>query len=116
MAVAPKTLSAVTVATTAGGTVLSATSILCSYVRIEADAANTAATNIYVGDSNISSSRYSAALQVANAAGNAARYVEWYAPAEGTRPGATNIDLSKIYAICGTGSQKLQVTYIERMS
>lgn len=103
--VGPVTLAAITAATTTGGTVLSATQILCATLIITADAGNSG--SIYVGDANVSTTRYTAKL-----AANASISVPMISP---SRPGASNLDLSKFYVLGSAASQKVQVTYFERL-
>lgn len=109
-----KTLAVITAVTTAGGTAISS-SLLVGSVYLEADEGNSG--KVYIGDVNVSATRYMAVLEIvasATAQGTKQKGILISSPAP-LGPGASNLDLSSIYALGSAASQKLHVTYLERM-
>jgi len=88
-----RTLPAVTVATAGTKVQVSSTYKPCSMIRLEADTGNTG--NIFVGDLNVSSSRYTAKL----AAGAALVLT------------GSAIDITRLYVDASANAQKVQVSY-----
>lgn len=109
----PVVIATITALTTA--TAISATSIPCGAVYFEADEGNSG--KLYIGDSAVSATNYMAVISVtatATAAGNTLRGF-WVQAPHLMGPGASNLDLKGFYVIGGAASQKLHVTYFERM-
>jgi hypothetical protein len=107
MGLGPKTIAAITAATSAGGTQVVSTQTLCVSAYIEADGGN--AGTIYVGDSNVSATRY-----VTNLAAGKGIWIPnvFIGP---SRPDASNLDLSLVYVIGSADTQKVHVSYFERL-
>lgn len=94
--------------TTAGTRVqVSSTPILCSHVRFEADGTST----IYVGDSTVSSSKYSAKTL----SGATSPVPFWELVAIDGAIGSM-FDLSKFWVDGGANGAKCHVTYFDRTS
>lgn len=103
MSLGPNTLAAVT-AGTASATVLGGSQILAS-LYVEADGSNT--SPIYLGDANTSTTRYMTNL----AAGKGI----WISAPLPSRPDSSNLNLNLFYVITTAASQKVHVTYFERL-
>jgi hypothetical protein len=103
MGLSPITLATMTVGTT--GVSIAPSGQLCASVYIEADSNNTGA--VYVGDSNISTTRF---MTNVSAQGGI-----WINAGYPSRPDATNLQLSGIYVAGSVAGQLVHVTYLERL-
>ena len=99
-----QTLATITCATTAGGSAIS-TGQLCTSVYLEADSGNSG--NVYIGDINVASTRYMTVLSAGKGIMISADYP--------SKAGASNLQMSTIFSLGSAASQKLHVTFLERM-
>ncbi len=102
MGLGPQTLATITVGTTATAV---DTTQLAAQLYIEADGGNSG--TIFVGDSNLSASRYMTNL----AAGKGF----WVSAAWPSRPDHSNLQLNSFYVLGSAASQKVHITYFERL-
>ena len=105
MGIGPNVLATITAATTAGGAAVIGTSQLCEMIVFTAVTGNSG--TVYIGDSNISATRYMYALTSGQSI-----VIQQNA---NNNPGNSNFQLSAFYAFGGAASQKLNVTYFERL-
>lgn len=102
MGVGPQTLPTITV----GASVVQIDSLqLCAGLYFVADVGNSG--TVFIGDSLVSTSRYMQGLVA-----GASLWIPMISP---SRPGSSNIDVSKFYAVASTTGQKLHVTFFERL-
>lgn len=105
MGIKPQTLAAITAATTAGGTQVQSASQMCEAIVFCADFANT--DKVLVGDVNISATRFMVSLTAGQS------YMLQINAANA--PGMSNFELNGFYCAATTGTQKVHVTYFERL-
>jgi len=112
--VAVTTLATITVGTTAVQATSTAGQLVAS-VYIEADSGNTG--TIYVGDSNVSTTRYMGALTVVGSGTAQGTNIKgmWITAPMPERAGASSLQLGSIYFVASAASQKVHVTYLDRM-
>lgn len=96
-----KTLAQISVGTTA---VTAGGSQECTSLIFSADAGN--ANKVYIGDANVSPTRYSVALT----AGQNYTYVAY----DTKGPGFTQLNINKFYVYGGAAAQLVYVSYLER--